>query len=111
MKKSLLLISCAAMAVAASAQNMAVMATAESLEAAGIVKEKTDLGGDLVFATGAAGSIATAYADKWGTTNAYGDYREVLVGDVSLNLGTGVVGNNNPTFVRFEEGAHTAGDV
>ncbi|MDE7346371.1 MAG: hypothetical protein K2N48_06495 [Muribaculaceae bacterium] len=110
MKKSLLLLSCAAIASVASAQ-VAVMATEESLAEAGIVKDKTPLEGDLVYATGSVGSIATAYADKWGTTQASGDYKTVKVNDLEVTLGTGVVGDTNPVFVSFEEGAPTAGAV
>ncbi len=110
MKKSLLLISCAAFASMASAQ-VAVMATTESLEEVGMTKDKVDLGGDLVYATGSAGSIATAYADKWGTTQASGDYKTVKVNDLEVALGPGAVGSANPTFVSFEEGAPTAGAV
>ncbi len=112
MKKSLLFLSIAAISGMASAQDVAVFATSESLEAAGIQKEKTDIEGDVVFAeVEGIGTAATAYKDSWGTTNAYGTYRNIKVNDLEITLGSGVVGNANPTFESYEAGAPSAGAV
>ena len=98
MKKSLLLFACAAMPSVASAQGIAVMATSESLEAAGIQKDKTDIDGDVIFAeNGEFGYIATAYKDSWGSTTTYKGYQNVQVGDVEVKLGSGAVGTANTT--------------
>jgi len=112
MKKSLLLLSFAALAGMANAQTEVVMATTESLEAAGISGTKTDIEGDVVFAEGAVGSIATAYKDSWGSTSTYKNYRNVKVGDSeTIALGSGAVGNTNPTFVSYESGVMSGGAV
>ncbi len=112
MKKSLLVLSFAALAGMASAQTEVVMATSESLEAAGLSGTKTDIEGDVVFAEGAVGSIATAYKDSWGSTKIYKNYRNVKVGDSDvIALGDGAVGNTNPTFVSYESGVMSGGAV
>ncbi len=110
MKKSLLLLSFAAIASIASAEVVVVMTTGEELEAVGIKGEVAP--GGVVFAQNdAAGSIATAYEDTWKSTNAYGHYRDVTVNGEAITLGKGVVGNTNPTFVSYEEGVMSAGAV
>ena len=112
MKKTLLLLSCAAIASLASAQGVAVMATSESLEAAGIAKDKTDIDGGVIFAENAEfGYIATAYKDSWGSTTTYKNYRDVVVGGCEVTLGSGAVGNANPTFVSYSQGVMSAGAV
>lgn len=103
----------AAAASIANAQAVAVFATSESLEAAGLAKDKVDIEGDVVFADNPeVGSIATAYKDQWGTTTTYKNYREVKVGDSDIiTLGSGAVGNTNPVFVSYESGVMSAGAV
>ena len=111
MKKTLLLGSFAIFAMAANAQ-LWCGATTESLEAAGFVSgEKVSIDGDIVFAEGDGGTIATAYSDSWGISAPCGTYKSVVVGDTEVKLSTGAVGNTNPTFVNYASGVMSAGAV
>ncbi len=110
MKKSLLLLSFAAMASMASADVVVVMTSGEELDAAEINGSVAP--GGVIFAENeAAGSIATAYEDTWKSANAYGHYRDVTVDGEAITLGKGAVGNTNPTFVSYQEGVMSAGAV
>ena len=112
MKKSLLFLSIAAISGIASAQDVAVMATSESLDAVGIVKDKTEIAGGTVFAeVEGVGNAALAYKDSWGSTAPCGTYKNVKVNELDVTLSSGAVGNSNPTWVSFEQGAPTAGAV
>lgn len=111
MKKSLLFGSFAIFGLVANAQ-LVTLATSESLEAAGWVSgEKVNLDGNLVFAEGDAGTIATAYADQWGISGPNGAYKNIKVGNVEFTINSGAVGETNPTFVNYASGVMSAGAV
>ncbi|MCH5240658.1 MAG: hypothetical protein J1F38_10575 [Muribaculaceae bacterium] len=110
MKKTLLLGTFAIFGLMANAQ-LVTEVTAESLEAAGLVKDKAPVEGGTVIGEGEAGTIALAFDDSWGTTAPSGNYSTVYVNDVELSLKNGAVGNANPTFVNYAAGAPTAGAV
>lgn len=110
MKKTLLLLAFASISGMVSAQ--AVFATKESLEAAGLSSDKTNFPAGTVIAEDAAiGSMELAYDDSWGTTTTYKNYQNVKVGEFEVTLGSGAVGNSNPTFVSYEEGVMSGGAV
>ncbi|MCH5233807.1 MAG: hypothetical protein J1E16_00810 [Muribaculaceae bacterium] len=79
-------------------------ATAESLRIAGFEMERMPKEGRLVFAKGAAGTLATAYPDEWRIFMPCGAYKNVRVNDVDLTLEYGVVGNSNPYFPNYAQG-------
>lgn len=108
MKKTLLLGTFAIFGLMANAQ-LVTQSDAESLEAAGI--SGSEVAGGVVFASGEAGTIATAYTDTWKTTSAYGTYRTVFVNGEEVTLSTGAVGNTNPTFENYGAGVMSAGAV
>ena len=111
MKKTLLLGSFALFGLMANAQ-LWCAATSESLEAAGFVSgEKVNIDGGVIFAEGDGGTIATAYADSWGSSAPCGAYKNVKVGDLEVTLSTGAVGNANPTFENYAAGVMSAGAV
>ena len=110
MKKSLLLLAAAAFAGMANAQGIVGMATSEELEAAGLGKEKVTLPATTILEN-EAGSFGLAYEDSWGSTTTYKTYRNVTVNGEAVTLGSGAVGNANPTFVSFEAGVMSAGAV
>ena len=110
MKKSLLLLTVAAFAGMANAQVIVGMASNEELEAAGLGKDKVDMPAVTILEN-EAGSFGTAYQDSWGTTTTYKTYRNVTVNGEAVTLGSGAVGNANPTFVSFEAGVMSAGAV
>lgn len=109
MKKSLLLLSFVAIAGMASAQSVAVMSTKEDLENAGIKGEACPAA--TIVTVDGVGSFGTAYEDTWKTTAAYKDYQNVKVNDLAIKLGTGAVGNANPTFTSYQAGVMSAGAV
>lgn len=112
MKKSLLLASFAIFATVASAQTTTCLATAESLAAAGLSTDgKLDIAGGAVIAKTDAGSIALAYDDSWGISNAYGSYKNVKVNGEEIALGSGAVGSKNPTFSGYADGVMSDGAV
>lgn len=110
MKKSLLLLSVAAFAGMANAQVIVGMATDEELEAAGLGKDKVTMPATTLFEN-EAGSFGLAYEDSWGSTTTYKNYRNVTVNGEAVTLGSGAVGNSNPTFISFEAGVMSAGAV
>ncbi|MDE6561166.1 MAG: hypothetical protein K2K75_07290 [Muribaculaceae bacterium] len=110
MKKSLLLLAVAAFAGMANAQVVVGLASNEELEAAGLSGTKTDLPA-MTILENEAGSFGLAYSDSWGTTTTYKTYRNVTVNGEAIQLGSGAVGNANPTFVSFEAGVMSAGAV
>lgn len=111
MKKSLLLFSAVAFAGIANAQDVVVgLATSEQLEAVGLSSEKVTLS-ETTILENEAGSFGLAYEDNWGTTTTYKNYRNVTVNGEAIELGSGAVGNSNPTFVSFEAGVMSAGAV
>ncbi|MDE6380067.1 MAG: hypothetical protein K2L11_06310 [Muribaculaceae bacterium] len=110
MKKSLLLLAAAAFAGMANAQVIVGLATNEELEAVGLSSTKTDIE-PVTILENEAGSFGLAYADSWGSTTSYKTYRNVTVNGEAIQLGSGAVGNANPTFVSFEAGVMTAGAV
>lgn len=111
MKKSLLLLAAAAFAGAANAQVIVTMASNEDFENVGLSGTKTTMGPLDDIVSSEAGSFGLAYEDSWGTTTAYKDYQNVTVNGEAVTLGSGAVGNSNPTFVSFEAGYQTAGAV
>lgn len=110
MKKSLLLLSVAALASVANAQVVVNLATSEELEAAGLTSTKVDTEAKTILES-EVGSFGLAYQDNWGTTTTYKTYRNIKVNGESVVLGSGAVGNSNPTFVSFQAGAPSAGAV
>ena len=110
MKKSLLLLAAAAFAGMANAQVVVGLASSEDFEAAGLSGTKVDLPA-MTILENEAGSFGLAYADSWGTTSSYKNYRNVTVNGEAIQLGSGAVGNSNPTFVSFEAGVMSAGAV
>ena len=110
MKKSLLLLSVAALASAANAQVILGLASSEDLEAVGLSSTKTDLE-PVTILDNEAGTFGLAYADSWGTTTTYKTYRNITVDGEAVQLGSGAVGNSNPTFVSYEAGVMSAGAV
>ena len=110
MKKTLLLGSFAIFGLMANAQLLTEV-TAESLEAAGIAKDKTQVAGGTIFAEGDAGTIAVAYNDNWGTTAPAGNYKHVMVGNVEVDLSNGVVGDTNPNISNYAAGVMSSGAV
>ncbi|MDE6633513.1 MAG: hypothetical protein K2K23_10985 [Muribaculaceae bacterium] len=110
MKKSLLLLTVAAFAGMANAQVIVGLATSEELESVGLSSSKVDMPG-MTILENEAGSFGTAYQDSWGTTTTYKTYRNVTVNGEAITLGSGAVGNANPTFISFEAGAPSAGAV
>lgn len=111
MKKSLLLLAGVAFAGMANAQDVIVgLATSEDFEAAGLSKDKVTMPATTIFEN-EAGSFGLAYEDSWGTTTTYKNYRNITVNGEAIELGSGAVGNSNPTFVSFEAGVMSAGAV
>lgn len=110
MKKTLLLLSFAAVASMASAQAVVGLVSKEDLEAAGILKDKATLG-PITFVDNEVGTFGTAYEDSWGSSTIYKGYQNVKVDDTDIVLGSGAVGNANPTFISYEEGVMSAGAV
>lgn len=110
MKKSLLLLSVAAFAGMANAQVVVGLATSEELEKAGLGKDKVTMEAKTILEN-EAGSFGLAYEDSWGTTTTYKNYQNVTVNGEAITLGSGAVGNANPTFVSYEEGVMSAGAV
>lgn len=91
---------------------MTCEASASSLKAAGFLQDgKVDINGDVIFAEGAAGTIATAYEDQWGISVPYGGYQNVRVGDIDLTLSYGAAGNTNPVFFNYANGVMYEGGV
>ena len=91
---------------------MTCEASASSLKAAGFLQdEKVDIIGDVIFAEGAAGTIATAYEDLWGFSVPCGGYQNVRVGDIDLTLSYGAAGNTNPIFFNYANGVMYEGGV
>lgn len=115
MKKSLLLVSFAALATVASAQTTVCMTDTTALKEAGLsLSAKTDIDGGTVLLDNEIGSFALAYNDSWGATNLGKTYKTVKVGDseeIKLTDYKAAVGNTNPTFVSYEEGVMSAGAV
>lgn len=102
------------LATVASAQTVIGLVTKEDAEAAGLAKEKATIAGGTVLVENEAGTFALAYEDNWGSTSAGKTYKNVKVGDsdvIALNEYSGAVGNTNPTFVSYQEGAMSAGAV
>lgn len=111
MKKSLLFLSVAALATMANAQSVVVgLATADDYAAVGLESTKADHEPCTIL-DNEAGSFGLAYQDSWGTTSTYKNYRNVTVNGEAIELGTGAVGNANPTFVSFQAGVMSAGAV
>lgn len=111
MKKSLLFLTVAAFATVANAQTVVGLATSEDLEAAGLSSEKTTMPGGTTIIDNEAGTFMLAYEDSWGTTSTYKTYRDVTVAGEAITLGSGAVGNANPTFVSYQDGVMSAGAV
>ena len=111
MKKSLLFLTVAAFATVANAQTVVGLATSEDLEAAGLSSEKTTMPAGTTIIDNEAGTFMLAYEDSWGTTSTYKTYRDVTVAGEAITLGSGAVGNANPTFVSYESGVMSAGAV
>ena len=89
-----------------------VLATIEDLEAAGLSSAKTDIPGGTLIVNSAIGSLSLAFDDSWGTFTSYSHYQNVKVGNSEeIALGLGAVGNTNPVFVSYQQGAPTAGAV
>ena len=105
MKKTLLLGSFAIFGLMANAQ-LVTEVSAETCVAAGFNedKSKSDIAANVVFGEGPAGTIQTAFADSWGITDAYGGYKNVIVGDTEVTLGAGAVGNTNPKLANYAAG-------
>ncbi len=110
MKKSLLLLSVAALASVANAQVVVGLASNEDLEAAGLSGTKVDME-PVTILDNEAGTFGLAYADSWGTTSTYKTYRNITVNGEAITLGSGAVGNTNPQFVSYEAGVMSAGAV
>ena len=113
MKKTLLLGSFAVLGLMANAQTVLTCEpTSASMEEAGFVSgEKVTIDGGVVFGSGDAGTIATAYSDSWGMSAPCGDYKNVSVNGYEVTLSNGAVGNANPTFVNYASGVMSAGAV
>ena len=110
MKKSLLLLSVAAFASMANAQVVVGLATSDEFAAAGLSGDKVDMQ-PVTILDNEAGTFGLAYKDSWGTTTTYKTYRNVTVEGEAIQLGTGAVGNTNPSFVSYEAGVMSAGAV
>lgn len=110
MKKSLLLLSVAAFAGMANAQVVVGLATSEQLEEAGLSGDKVTMEAKTILEN-EAGTFGLAYEDNWGTTTTYKNYQNVTVNGEAIKLGSGAVGNANPTFVSYESGVMSAGAV
>ncbi len=110
MRKSLLLLAAVAFAGVANAQVIVGLATDEELATAGLAKDKAQMD-PVTIVDNEAGAFGTAYADKWGSTTTYKNYRNVTVNGTPVQLGSGAVGDANPTFTSFEAGAPSAGAV
>ena len=115
MKKTLLIASAAMVAIAANAQEPIVaFATQEDQERVGI--DGSDLTDEQVavpFVESEAGDFYLAFADKWKSGATYDKYSKVQIngGDVIDLPKYGAVGNTNPTFISYQEGAQSAGAV
>ena len=95
----------------ANAQQVVVgLASADDYTAVGLEGTKADHDACTIL-DNEAGSFGIAYPDSWGTTTTYKNYRNVTVNGEAIQLGTGAVGNTNPTFVSFEAGVMSAGAV
>ena len=86
-------------------------ATAESLEAAGLSIDFSEIKEGTILAEGEGGTIAVAYDDSWRIIAPSGSYKYVKVGDVEVNLSYGAAGLNNPRFTNYAEGCPTSGSV
>lgn len=111
MKKSLLFLSVAAFATVANAQTVVGLASNEDLEAAGLGKDKVTMPAGTTIVDNEAGTFMLAYEDSWGTTTTYKTYQDVVVNGEPVKLGSGAVGNANPTFVSYQDGVMSAGAV
>lgn len=113
MKKSLLLASFAALALCANAETVVVLATTEDFDAVGLTSTKADFpGGTTVVSNPEVGSFGLAYQDSWGVTSTYKNFRNVKFFDgEEIVLGSGAVGNANPTFTYYEDGVMSGGAV
>lgn len=94
----------------ANAQVVVGLATSEELEKAGLGKDKVTMEAKTILEN-EAGSFGLAYEDSWGTTTTYKNYQNVTVNGEAITLGSGAVGNGNPTFVSYESGVMSAGAV
>ncbi|MDE6547901.1 MAG: hypothetical protein K2L22_02790, partial [Muribaculaceae bacterium] len=95
-----------------SAQTVIGLATPEDLEKAGLTSTKEPIPGGTVIVDNVAGTFGLAYDSEWGTTTTYKNYRNVKVGDSEvITLGSGAVGNANPTFISYQAGVMSAGAV
>ena len=111
MKKSLLFLSAAAIATMANAQQVVVgLATSDDFAAVGLESTKADHD-PCTIVDNEAGTFGLAYADSWGTATTYKNYRNVTVNGEAIQLGSGAVGNTNPSFISFEAGCQSAGAV
>ena len=110
MKKSLLFLSAVACMGMANAQVVVGLATSADLEAAGLASDKVEMEPKMILENDAA-TFELAYANKWGTTTTYKNYRNITVNGEAITLGSGAVGTDNPTFVSFEAGCPSAGAV
>lgn len=110
MKKTLLLLSVAALATMANAEVIVGLASSEELEAAGLSGTKADHEPCTIL-DNEAGTFGLAYADSWGTTTTYKTYQNITVDGEAITLGSGAVGNTNPVFVSYEAGVMSAGAV
>ena len=89
-----------------------VLASRENLEDAGLSFGKTDIPGGTLIVNSEAGSLYLAFDDSWCMSNSYSHYQNVKVGNTEeIALGIGAVGNTNPVFVSYQQGAPTAGAV
>ncbi|MDE6696787.1 MAG: hypothetical protein K2K25_07895, partial [Muribaculaceae bacterium] len=115
MKKTLLIASAALVGIAANAQEPIVaFATQEDQERVGINgSDLTDEQVAVPFVESEAGDFYLAFADKWKSGAAYDKYSKVKIngGDEIALPKYGAVGNANPTFVSYQEGAQSAGAV
>lgn len=111
MKKSLLLLSAAVLASAANAQVIVGLATDEEIAAAGIEKDKKAMD-PVTILDNEAGTFGLAFADSWGYGDCYKNgIKNITINGEAFTLNHGAVGNTNPSFVSYEDGAQTAGAV
>ena len=115
MKKSLLIASAALFATAANAQTIVAFATEEDQTALGISgAAMTDEEVANPYVTSEAGDFYLAFADTWKSTTPYDKYKTLKINgsDEEIEISKyGAVGNTNPTFVSYQDGAQSAGAV
>ncbi|MDE5883216.1 MAG: hypothetical protein K2H60_15960 [Muribaculaceae bacterium] len=115
MKKLLLIASAVVFATAANAQETIVaFATEEDQTNLGI--SGADMTAEQIatpFVTSDAGDLYLAFPDKWKSSAAYDKYNTVKFngGEEIVISKYGAVGNANPTFVSYQDGAQSAGAV